>query len=379
MQRVVTFATLVAAVGFVGGVGLGFGCGGGGGEQPGPKVASSVASASAGPLPPVVTAPDAGVAKTDPNAGEEGPCKALTAERRAEMERVKAVSESKDPLGRADAVSEEVRSAFVRCTKTKKGGAWGLALRDVKTERNGITGVAVAVYVDASGKKSELRLKGPGRLVDRSFSATDIDRVTIATEQGFDYDGDGEDEYIAVGSNQTKEGVKDLLTWVVTVKNGAVQMYAPAKDIVAARVEDVDHDGRPDFVSHGPYRTRVPARCNGDPTIAQGPSLLVHSLKDGTFSWIDDTAISFAKQSCPKAGFEIARDEEKKVDDEQTFENVACARMWGVAEAQVAGVIASQCNPISGEAACKDAALKSCGQTQQLLSWTRITPPLKLK
>lgn len=355
-------------------------CGGGAGEQPGQKAPASASATSAvvtASATAIAASPDAGAAKAE--TAEEGACKVLTAERKVEMDRIKAVSESKDPLGRADAVSDEVRGAFVRCTKTKKGGAWGLALREVKTERNGITGVAIAVYVDPSGKKSELKLKGPNRLAERSFSATDLDRVTIATELGYDYDGDGEDEYVAVGSNQTKEGVKDLITWVLTVKGGAVQLYAPAKDVVAARVEDVDRDGRPDFVSHGPYRSRVPARCNNEPTIAQGPSLLVHSIKDGSFSWTDDQAIAFAKQSCPKPGFEIARDEEKKVDDEQTFENVACARMWGMAEAQVSGVISSQCNPIGGEAACKEAALKSCGQTQSLLGWARIAPPLKLK
>lgn len=372
----------VASVALASGVALGA-CGGGAEGVQGPKTPDGPAASAASSAATTAAVADAGAAATpkkDPEpTAEDGPCKVLGAERKAEVDRIKAISESKDPLGRADAVSDEVRGAFVKCTKTKKGGAWGLALREVKSERNGITGVAVAVYVDPSGKKSEIKLKGPNRLSERSFSATDLDRVTIATELGFDYDGDGEEEYVAVGSDQTKEGVKDLITWVVTVKGGAAQLYAPAKDIVAARVEDVDRDGRPDFVSYGPFRSRVPARCNGEPTIAQGPSLLVHSLKDGAFSWTDEQAVAFAKQSCPKAGFEIARDEEKKVDDEQTFENVACAKLWGVPEAQIAGVISSQCNPISGEAACKEAALKSCGQTPSLLSWTKLTPPLKLK
>ena len=310
---------------------------------------------------------------------EEGPCKVLADDRQAEVTRVKAVSENKDPLGRSDAVSDEVHSAFVRCTKTKKGGAWGFSLRDVKTERNGVTGVAVAIYVDSTGKKQELALKGPGRLDKRSFSATDLDRVTITAEQVFDYDGDGEDEFIAYGLDQTKEGIKELLSWVLTLKGGAIQPYAPANNFPIARVEDVDHDGRPDLVGYGPYRTRVPARCNGEPAIAFGPSLMLHSIKDGTFAIGDETAIKFVKQSCHTQTFEIARDEEKKVDDEQTFENVACARMWGVAEGTISATISNQCRPVSGEAACKEEALKSCGQTQQLLQWVSIKPPLKLK
>lgn len=350
------------------------GCGGG---APLAVKAAPATTASATASRVAVDVPDAGPSAAVPE--EQGPCKVLAADRKAELDRVKAVSESKDPLGRADAVSDEIRGAFVHCTKTKAGGAWGLALREVKSERNGITGLALAEHVDASGNKTELRLKGPGRLADRSFSATDIDRVTIATELVFDYDGDGQDEYVVVGSNQTKEGLKDPLTWVVTVKGGVAELYAPAKNVVAARVEDVDNDGRPDFVSHGPYRMRVPARCSNEPTLAVGPSLLVHSQKDGSFSWTDGAAIAFAKRSCDKRGFDIARDEEKKVDDEQTFENVACARLWGLSEAQVAGVISSQCRPVSGEAACKEAALKSCGQTQSLLSFAHFAPPLKLK
>jgi len=94
----------------------------------------------------------------------------------------------------------------------------------------------------------------------------------------------------------------------------------------------------------------------------------------------DDTAINFAKTSCQKAGFEVARDDEKKVDDEQTFENVACARMWGMAEAQLLTAIVSNCGPaMTGAAACDEKALTSCGQPKDLARWAHIAPPLTLK
>src|SRR5581483_3662092 len=230
----------------------------GGGQTTNPVVAaptsSTTASAAPDAAPEPVAAADAGPATTEDKA-----CKVLQEDRSTEVARIKSASESKDPLGRSDAVSDEVQHAFVRCTKTAKGGAWGFSVRDVKSERNGVTGVAVAIYVDASGKKLEFPLKGPGRLEKRSFSATDLDRVTITSEQGFDYDGDGEDELIAVGTDQTKEGIKELLSWVLTVKNGAIQPYAAANNFPIARVEDIDRDGRPDLVGYGPYRTKVPA------------------------------------------------------------------------------------------------------------------------
>lgn len=355
-------------------------CGGGQASQS--ATTAPTATSTTPPPPPVVdastgTTVDAGAPVA---SAEEGPCKVLEADRKEQVARIHAVAESKDPLGRADAVSDEVRGAFVRCSKTKNGGAWGFSLRDVKSERNGVTGIIVAVYVDKSGKKLELALHGPGRLQQRSFSATDVDRVTIGHEELFDYDGDGEDELIAYGENQTKEGVKDIVSWVLTMKGGAVGLYGPTVNVQINRTEDVDGDKRPDLVTNGPYRSRVPARCNGEPTLAIGPSLVWHSLKDGTFSATDDVAIAFAKRSCAKPGFEVAKDDEKKVDDEQTFENVACARLWGMSDAQVLSAIASGCGPaMPGEAGCKEAALKSCGQPTQLAQWAKIAPPLKLK
>jgi hypothetical protein len=354
-------------------------CGGEVAQSPPQAPVTAIAALPA----PTPSATASAVVAPPPSAepGLTGPCKVLADDRQAEMERVKAISESKDPLGRSGAVSDEVRGAFVRCTMTKKGGAWGFALRDTKSEANGITAVMAAVYVDASGKKSELRLKGAGRLAERSFGANDLDRVSVAAEQGFDFDGDGEDELIAYGTNQTKEGPKLPLAWVLTVKDGVVQPYAPAAGIVFHRVEDVDHDGRPDLVTYGSYRASFPDRCSGEHSAIVGPALLAHSLKDGTFSMSDERAIAFAKQSCEKPGFEIARDDEKHVDDEQTAEAIVCARLWGMPAQQVIQKL-DQCGFVSGPAACQPAAAKTCGNAAGmaiLKGWANAKPPLTIR
>ena len=112
------------------------------------------------------------------------------------------------------------------------------------------------------------------RTAQRSFASHESDRVLFSSLQVFDYDGDGEDELLVMGHDQTNEGPKDPIGQIVTFKNGAVSLYGPAGVLPFFRVGDVDKDGRPDLVAFGPYRSRVPARCNGTPIVASGPSSL---------------------------------------------------------------------------------------------------------
>ena len=165
------------------------------------------------------------------------------------------------------------------------------------------------------------------------------------------------------------------------MKNGTVQPYAPAAGIVFHRVEDVDHDGRPDLVTYGTYRASFPDRCSSEHSPIVGPALLAHALKDGTFSMADAQAIAFAKQSCEKPGFEIARDDEKHVDDEQTAEGIVCARLWGMPAPQVLQKL-DQCGFVGGPAACQPAAAKTCGNAAGmgiLKGWANAKPPLTIK
>ncbi len=306
-------------------------------------------------------------------------CEALDEERKAQNAKLKTITENKDPLSHVQSLNDDVMGAFTKCTKTKSGGAWGLGLRDLKEELHGVTAQLVAIHVDAKGAKSSVVLQGTARLKDRAFQSHEMDRVAIDTQSAYDFDGDGEDELIAIAHDQTKDGPRDPLAYIVELKNGNAQMYAPAKDLPIFRVEDVDRDGRPDFVSYGPYRARVPARCNGAPSQVVGPALLVHSLPNGMFSMTDDKALAFAKEHCEKPGFTVARDDEKHVDDDQTFVNIACARLWGMSEAQAVQAVAQNCNAIRGEASCKDTSLTTCVYPAEMTAWARAKPPLVLK
>ncbi len=328
---------------------------------------------------PTATATATASATSTPQGTKDVPCDALAAERAAETQKLKTITESKDPLSHVQSMNDDVVGTFGKCIKTKSGGAWGVGVKELKEELHGVTAQLVAYHSDAKGTKTSFVLQGTVRTKDRAFQSHELDHVAFDSQQAFDFDGDGEDEYILIGHDQTKDGPRDPMAYIVEFKNNAVSMYPPAKDLPIFRVEDVDRDGRLDFVSYGPYRARVPARCNGAPAQVVGPAMLVHSLPNGTFSMTDDRSIAFAKQHCEKPGFTVARDDEKHVDDDQTFVNIACARLWGMSEGQAVSAVASSCSAIRGEAGCRDSALTACVYPAEMTAWARAKPPLTLK
>jgi len=351
----------------------------GGGSQPTtPPPQPSAAAAKPAPSAPTASAS----AAVTPPPATDPVCAALDKARSEENTKLKAIAMSQDPMSRISGMSDEVVAAFDKCIKTKSGGAWGVAVRDLKTDQanHGVTAELLAVHVDAKGTVTSIALAGTTRTKDRAFQSHDADRVQIDTQMTYDFDGDGEDEFVAIGHDQTKDGPRDPMAYIVQMKNGAAQMYAPAAGLPIFRVEDVDRDGRPDFVSYGPYRSRIPARCNNTQAAqVVGPPLLIHALPNGTFSMTDDKAIAFAKQQCEKPGFTVARDDQKKVDDDQTFVNIACARLWGMSESQAVAAVQRSCTAIRGEASCKESSLLSCVYPAEMTQWARAKPPLTLK
>jgi hypothetical protein len=348
-----------------------------GGESAPPENPKPQPSATATVQPSATASATASATVTPPQP--DVACEALDAERRTETTRLKTITESKDPLSHVQAMNDDLIGALGKCNKTKSGGAWGIGIKDLKEELHGVTAQLVAIHADGKGQKTSTVLAGTVRTKDRAFQSHDADHVAFDTQAVFDFDGDGEDELIVIGHDQTKDGPRDPMAYIVQFKNGTTQPYPPAKDLPAFRMEDVDRDGRPDFVSYGPYRARIPARCNGEPAQVVGPAMLVHSLPDGTFSMTDDKSMSFVKQHCEKPGFTVARDDEKHVDDDQTFVNIACARLWGMSEAQAVGAVGSSCVALRGEAGCKDSSTKTCVYPAEMTAWARAKPPLLIK
>ena len=353
-------------------------CGGGATNTP-PVTPSATPSASTSAPPTSSAAATGVVAPVSSGAIGFDACKALDADRAPALARLKELADSKDPMSHAGSFGEEGRRIFSECVRTKSGGAWGLGVQDLKEEQHGYSAVAFAIHVDKTGAKASMALPGQSpRTATRSFAAHDSDRVVFNSTTVFDFDGDGEEELIIVGHDQTKEGPKDPIGQIVSFKGGQVAMY-PIGQYPFFRTTDADNDGRPDLVTYGPYRSRIPARCNGQASVAQGPAMLLHSKADGTFVKDDQVALNFAKQACEKPGFTVARDDEKRVDDEQTFVNIACARMWGMPIAQANQAVASQCNVLVGDSACKDSALKVCVYPNEMKAWIGVLPPIALK
>ncbi len=352
------------------------------GPSPAPVTPTSSASASA-PAPTASATPSVtATAAASATPAVDPACKGLEDARAEQNAKLRLLTQSKDPLAHLQSMSDDLLAAFGRCKKTRSGGAWGVGVSDLREETtiHGTTGQVVALHADAQGHTTSVALPGTSpRTKDRSFASTDLDHVSIGMQELFDFDGDGEEELIVVGWDQTHEGPRDPGGVVVTFKGGAAALYGPAKDVPFFRAEDVDRDGRPDLITYGPYRTHVPGRCNGTPAAAVGPALLAHSLPDGTFTMVDARAIAFAKQACEKPGFSVARDDEKRVDDDQTFVNLACARLWGMPEAQALQLVDAACHVLVGESACKDSALTTCVYPAELKAWARSKPPFLLK
>ncbi len=360
-------------------------CGGAASQEttvaPAPSAAPSATAPGATASASATPAPSASAA-TPPKPAKSAACVALDAERAPVVARMRAMAESKDPLSRAAAMGDDVRTAFAECKETKSGGAWGLGIKDLTEDEvlHGFQARAVAWHVDDKGAKTSFVLPSLlKRLGDKSFQSHDNDRVVFDALTTFDFDGDGEEELIVAGHDQTKEGPREPISYIVTVKNGKATAYAPAAGILFFRTEDIDHDGRPDLVTYGPYRAHTGARCNDAPTAFNGPAMLAHSLTDGTFSLTDGVAIGFAKQACDHAGFTVARDDQKNVDDEQTLVNIACARLWGMSASQAVTEVAKNCRVLTGDAACKETALQYCVYPKEMKAWAKVNPPLRLK
>ncbi len=347
-----------------------------------PTVIISSANTSAAPSATAREAPSANASSEPATAPVDLACKALDDVRAEQTGKLRLLTQSKDPLAHLQSMSDDLLAAFGRCKKTKSGGAWGLGVGDLREETtvHGTTGQVLAWHADAQGHTTSVVLPGTSpRTNERSFASTDLDHVSIGMQEPFDFDGDGEEELIVVGWDQTHEGPRDPGGVVVTFKGGAAALYAPSQEISFFRAEDVDRDGRPDLITYGPYRAHVPGRCNGTPAAAVGPALLAHSLPDGTFTMTDARALAFAKQACDKPGFAVARDDDKRVDDDQTFVNLACARLWGMPDAEAQKLVDAACHPLVGDAACKDSALTTCVYPAELKAWARAKPPLSLK
>ncbi len=159
--------------------------------------------------------------------------------------------------------------------------------------------------------------------------------TTMRNALAGDYDGDGVPELWVRTDEDGVEGGHFVASWVLTIHDGAIREYAPAKSLGdIAEPFDADGDGRLDLPVTLGLGMRHRA-CFGKDTWAPA-KLLAHALPNGAFSTTDDIAQKWAKKWCPAKPAMIA-----------TREAALCARLR-TAPADLATVrarIASSCVP----------------------------------
>ena len=308
-------------------------------------------------------------------------CRRLAAEQDPGAKQLKRLMASLDLLDETRAIPDEAKNAFAQCSPTKDG-AWGLVLRDVKSVPGGTAGRLLVVHVRSDGGKVEMALPDRARPTSpMAFVYTEAEQVTFEPPRAFDFDGDGQEELVIIGRTRAKNQLVQTFGYVVTRKGDTGSLYAGAANIDFFQVSDVDHDGRIDLLTHGPYRDTVKDACDGHPLVVKGPVLVAHSRPDGTFSMNDAAAIAQAKQACPEKPTAIVSRFEgsPEVDHVQTTLDVACARLWGQSAASVVSALQQGCRPLRAGEACEQSALETCTNPDMLRGWANKKPPVLLK
>jgi hypothetical protein len=294
-----------------------------------------------------------------------------------------------------------VPPVFTRCYRSKKG-AWGLAVEfaTYDHETHGApepsrTGNWYVSHVDASGVLVTTLALVLGRN-DNLLSMGYPEDMKWKEPVLFDFDGDGEDEFVVTGTAHVSEGSDRAFAqaWAVGRKGSPpwaivdYELRGTFHDYY--EVVDFDGDGRPDLMTHGPYEAPSTRHtCSAYPRTDYGPPLLAHSLANGTFSIDDAVAERYALRSCPRKPPSLLDPPRAGArSDEHALLNVVCARMWGETEAEVVGRIKTECGLPAPKGACVEAGpemikeqgpIPRCADAEGMLRWAKILPPVRLK
>ena len=276
--------------------------------------------------------------------------RALTAHRTA----VAATPTATDPCERVAAAQRVLLEAvppppddamlpteLTRCIPTPRG-AWSLEFDSIHwdTASSSWRGHWSLAHYDAAHRRVAVALTQPGdrRAEDLTPAAENLEVSSpysslVSETEAFDYDGDGELELALVLALARHEAEDPIRGRIWTFRDGAIDLFAPTRDIDMARVEDVDHDGRPDLLVTAPFNTTAEAEGSGFTYAIDGPAWVFHSVAGGAFSSNDAVAVGAARTACPSAPGRTLR----------TPTEVACARAWSLPTAAVQAAITRGC------------------------------------
>lgn len=253
-------------------------------------------------------------------------------------------------------------------------GAWSLEFDSLRwdTGASSWRGHWSLAHYDEGGRRVAVALTQPGddRDDDLTPAADNLDvqspynSLNRDAAEAFDYDGDGEPELALVLTLGRSEADDPTRGRVWTFRDGAIAAFAPARDVAVTRVEDVDHDGRPDLLTTSPFSTTADAPGSGFTYAIDGPAWVFHSVAGGAFSSTDAVAVGAARAACPTAPGRALR----------TPTEVACARAWGLPPAAVVAAIARGCRRPVTDGASGD----PCTEVDAMRAFAPLDAPTRL-
>lgn len=301
------------------------------------------------PPAPTAAAPQADPLPTKPPSL----CTAARDRSRPHRELLRRVDTERAQRSGSTPESEPLLQALDFCIETPRG-AWALSLdRLERTGELGVTGRWVIAHLSPDGSRETVAPALPDghscdltAVADNFVDVTADAHLTIRPPIAYDYDHDGEPELVVVLEGHIHEGGDWRRGRVWTYRQGVVALYPPAADIVVRDTQDIDHDGKPDLLTVGPFAeiTEWP----GGPGELIGPQLVAHALPDGRFSLDDQVARTSALRVCPDrpkalVAWERAGGSAPRLDRAATAVHIACARLWGADPPELETRITREC------------------------------------
>lgn len=266
-----------------------------------------------------------------------------------------------------------------QCYYSEKG-VWIVGLQELVGEKDaedkvGLRGKLQATYFDVASK-TEWRadpslLRDPWDGAGEGFVATQAFTIWPTSEVR-DLDGDGVHEF-ALRFGRTIEGAyQGEQIKLFQAKDGRVVPYPKTEGTVIDGLEDVNNDNRLDLLAK-PFRAQDP--CYGNQTFAAAADFAAIGQPDGSFDWKHPDALARLRSRCEaKPSSLIPEDKQDSFFTTVMLERVACARVWGVSEAEIMKTVDKVL------AAPDEYNTKSCPVAREVfLRWAKITPPQTLR
>lgn len=224
-----------------------------------------------------------------------------------------------------------------------------------------VSGRFTLVYLTADGRQIGASAKGPwvGEMAD---GTSEIGHSVLKIKPLIDYNHDGINEVLVSKGTE----LDDPRWFVATVKGSAIIPYPGLDSIHVKKVEDVDHDGLPDLLTHGPFEHEY-----GDEVsrFIYGPRFLLHAHADGTFAYDPEPGRAALRKRCPRVPRRLEGNTR-----EQTFVNLACGRVYSIPTKQLRADVKRLYTHLGG---CKSDDLHAW-ECAALFKWAAKAAPILL-